>query len=91
MKTLAWLLLATAAAIAADGAWISLFDGKTLAGWQGFGGPANPVWIVKDGAIVVNRSGTPGTPGNGNSRSDRNVSSAISNWNGSGRTHPGRK
>ena len=65
MKILGALLLAVNA-IAADGAWISLFDGKTLQGWKGFRGPANPVWIVKDGALVVNREGVPGTPGNGN-------------------------
>lgn len=66
MKTIAFVFLA-AAAMAAEGPWISLFDGRTLDGWQGFRGPANPVWIVKDGAIVVNRSGVPGTPGAGNS------------------------
>jgi hypothetical protein len=66
MKILGLLLLAVAS-FAADGPWISLFDGKTLADWQGFRGPANPVWIVKDGAIVVSREGVPGTAGNGNS------------------------
>ena len=52
MKTLGLLLLA-AGAFAAHGPWISLFDGKTLDGWKGFRGPANPVWIVKDGALTV--------------------------------------
>ena len=66
MKILGLLLLA-AGSFAADGPWISLFDGKTLDGWQGFRGPVNPVWIVKDGAIVVNREGVAGTPGNGGS------------------------
>ena len=66
MKTIGLLLLAVSA-FAAEGQWISLFDGKTLAGWHGFRGPANPVWIVTDGAIVVNREGVPGTAGNGNS------------------------
>jgi hypothetical protein len=66
MKKLGLLLLSLGA-FAADGPWISLFDGKTLNGWEGFRGPANPVWIVKDGALTVNREGVPGTPGNGNS------------------------
>ncbi len=66
MKRLGLLVLAVSA-MAAEGKWVSLFDGKTLNGWQGFRGPANAVWIVKDGAIVVNREGVPGTPGNGNS------------------------
>lgn len=67
MKTLTWLILVTSAAFAADGGWVALFDGKTLRGWRGFAGPANAVWVVKDGAIVVDRNGTPGTPGDGNS------------------------
>lgn len=66
MRVLGFFFLALSA-LAADGGWISLFDGKTLDGWRGFRGPANPVWVVKDGAIVVDRQGVPGTPGNGNS------------------------
>ena len=66
MKKLGLFLL-TLGAFAADGPWISLFDGKSLNGWEGFRGPANAVWIVKDGALTVNREGVPGTPGNGNS------------------------
>jgi hypothetical protein len=66
MKTLGYLLLALSA-MAAEGPWISLFDGKTLDGWTGFRGPVNPVWVVKDGALTVDRKGIPGTPGLGNS------------------------
>ena len=61
------LLLLAASALAAEGPWISLFDGKSMAGWTGFRGPANPVWMVKDGALIVDRQGTPGTPGVGSS------------------------
>ena len=64
MKCFVWLLLANCA-FGADGPWISLFDGKTLNGWTGYRGPVDPVWIVKDGAIVVDRTGVPGTPGRG--------------------------
>jgi len=61
-----WIGLALACGLmAADGPWISLFDGKTLNGWKGWRGPVNPIWVVKDGAIVANRNGVPGTPGNG--------------------------
>ena len=76
------LFLLAVSAFAADGTWISLFDGKTLAGWQGFRGPANPVWIVKDGAITVNREGVPGTPGNGNSslRTEREFGNFELEW-----------
>jgi hypothetical protein len=64
MKILGVLLLAVSA-MAADGGWITLFDGKTLNGWAGWRGPVNPVWKVKDGAIIVDRQGVPGTPGQG--------------------------
>ncbi|MFP6763750.1 MAG: DUF1080 domain-containing protein [Planctomycetaceae bacterium] len=40
----------TAAAQADDGDWISLFDGKSLTGWQKVGN-AKSVWEVKDGAL----------------------------------------
>lgn len=59
------LLLLAVSAIAADGPWVSLFDGKTLQGWTGWRGPAKPVWVVRDGAIAVDRQGVPGTPGQG--------------------------
>jgi hypothetical protein len=66
MRLLGVLLLAFSA-FAAEGPWVSLFDGKTMEGWTGFRGPANAVWMVKDGALVVNREGEPGTPGKGGS------------------------
>lgn len=36
------------------GEWISLFDGKTLAGWHGFNKGDSTVtnWVVEDGALV---------------------------------------
>lgn len=36
------------------GPWTSLFDGRTTAGWRGFGKPAFPEkgWIVKDGWLT---------------------------------------
>lgn len=37
-------------ALAADGEWTPLFDGKTLDGWEKVGKP-DSVWEVKDGAI----------------------------------------
>ena len=47
-----------APAFAVDG-WISLFDGRTLNGWQPEG---KAVWTVEDGAIV-GRQGAGNTPG----------------------------
>lgn len=44
------VLLAGTNAFAADAEWISLFDGKTLDGWQKVG-REDSVWEVKDGAI----------------------------------------
>lgn len=41
-------LIACSPLVAAD--WVSLFDGKTLAGWERFNGSAN--YTVEDGAIV---------------------------------------
>jgi len=80
MRTLCLFLLALSPAAAGD--WISLFDGKTLNGWSGFRGPANPVWTVKDGSIVVDRQGVPGTPGNGNSslKTDRTFGDFELEW-----------
>jgi hypothetical protein len=44
-------LVALAAVMLAQAAgWTSLFDGKTLAGWKKYGGPAT--FEVKDGALV---------------------------------------
>ncbi|HTV00123.1 MAG TPA: DUF1080 domain-containing protein [Luteitalea sp.] len=57
IATLALALLASGAApVLAQpaGGWTPLFDGKTLAGWQGFKGkPLGPGWKVVDGAIVL--------------------------------------
>ncbi|MBX3412165.1 MAG: DUF1080 domain-containing protein [Pirellulales bacterium] len=36
---------------AADGEWVSLFDGKTMEGWEKVGGDKS-VWEVKDGALA---------------------------------------
>jgi hypothetical protein len=43
-------LLSASQAMADDAKWISLFDGKSLAGWEKVGQAAS-VWEVKDGAI----------------------------------------
>lgn len=67
MKLFGIAALAALSLCAADGPWISLFDGKTMTGWRGFRGAADPVWMVKDGALIVDRKGVPGTPGNGKS------------------------
>lgn len=41
------------------GEWISLFDGKTLAGWRGYGKSEAPAgWVVEDGIITFNSSGS---------------------------------
>ena len=47
---LAFLLPCVTAAETGDDGWQSLFDGKTLAGWQPNEHPEN--WAVEDGAIV---------------------------------------
>jgi len=44
------MLVATGTARADEGEWVSLFDGKSLDGWQKVG-PEKSVWEVKDGAI----------------------------------------
>ena len=82
MKIAGLLVLVTIVALGAESGWISLFDGKSMNGWKGFRGPANPVWIVKDGALMVNREGVPGTPGNGNSslRSEREFGNFELEW-----------
>lgn len=43
-------LLASAAFAQGDGAWLELFDGKSLAGWKQLNGTAS--YAVEDGAIV---------------------------------------
>lgn len=55
---LAMAFLSLAISAGAQGDWISLFDGKTLSGWQQFNGTAK-YWI-EDGAIVgQTREGSP--------------------------------
>ena len=49
MKLILSLALAFAALYSASSAPVSLFDGKSLAGWEG---ETNTVWRVRDGAIV---------------------------------------
>jgi hypothetical protein len=44
------LLFSCAGVRAEDAEWISLFDGKTLEGWEKVGND-NSVWEVKDGEI----------------------------------------
>ena len=44
------LLLCSPVALAEDAEWISLFDGKTLDGWEKVGNEAS-VWAVQEGAI----------------------------------------
>lgn len=46
LLTLSW----TAPVFAADGEWTSLFDGKTMDGWERVGDEKS-VWEVKDGAL----------------------------------------
>jgi hypothetical protein len=54
------LLLLSAFAFAQDGAWINLFDGKSLAGWSVKGGTAK--YTVENGAIVgTTVEGSPNT------------------------------
>lgn len=54
------------ATVTADEGWVSLFDGKTTAGWRGYGKPAFPEkgWEVVDGTLHCLESGT-GEAGNG--------------------------
>jgi hypothetical protein len=54
------VLLWTAAAMAQDGQWINLFDGKTLDGWTVRGG--NAKYTVEDGVLVgTTVEGSPNT------------------------------
>jgi len=46
-----WIvLLAASCAVAEDNKWVSLFDGKTMNGWEVVG--EGSVWDVKDGALT---------------------------------------
>jgi len=58
MTSFAVLALMTAGALAQDGEWTELFDGKTLDGWIQKNGTAT--YRVEDGAIVGKT--TPGSP-----------------------------
>ena len=49
MKLILSLTFACVALLSASAAPVPLFDGKTLAGWEG---ETNSVWRVRDGAIV---------------------------------------
>jgi len=59
------LWLATACAFGADAAhretagWKPLFDGKTTAGWRGYGRPDFPKrgWVVEDGCLYLTAGG----------------------------------
>jgi hypothetical protein len=61
-----WFALAPLVALADDGEWITLFDGKTLTGWhknpQKIGHGTGGEWKVEDGAII----GQQDPPGSGN-------------------------
>lgn len=47
------VLLCTAPAVAEDGAWKPLFNGKDLAGWQAANGKAPGAgWVVEDGVLT---------------------------------------
>ena len=46
----ALMLLVVSPAAAADGEWVSLFDGKSLEGWERIGNEKS-VWEVTDGAL----------------------------------------
>ncbi len=50
MTCLTWTLLISATAMAADGEWISLTDGKSFAGWKANENPET--WTLEDGAFV---------------------------------------
>lgn len=54
MKSAAFLcwVVFLSTALAADDGWVSLFDGKTLNGWQA---TSEANWRVEDGAIVVDK------------------------------------
>ena len=61
IASLAFAVLAAAApafAQATDGGWTTLFDGKTLTGWQGYKGKAlGPGWKAVDGVLVLDGKG----------------------------------
>jgi len=57
MKALLWLAaLAAPAILPAQGGWVSLFDGKTMAGWQDprQKNPPGDAWTIDDGCLKAN-------------------------------------
>jgi hypothetical protein len=50
---IAWLLAGATVALAADNGWVSMFDGKTLAGWKSNEEKAD-CFVVENGALKVN-------------------------------------
>lgn len=53
-------------AIPEGGEWITLFDGKTLAGWRGYGKTSVPKgWVVEEGVITYKGSESTIDPGGG--------------------------
>ncbi len=50
--SLSIVCLAFSSSFAQDGTWESLFDGKSLDGWEKIGGGDTSVWEVKDGALA---------------------------------------
>src|SRR3954463_3006040 len=54
------LLVLLAEPVHAQGAWRTLFDGKTFAGWRGLGYDSVPTahWEIDDGAIMKVPSGS---------------------------------
>lgn len=52
-----WAALAAAAACQAQSGWITLFDGKTMAGWEDPREKAPPgdAWTIDDGCLKANR------------------------------------
>ena len=57
-------LLPAAYTVAAEAEWISLFDGKTLDGWEKVGRPDSN-WEVQDGAMNGSPFAPVGCPGRG--------------------------
>ena len=45
------VLVAAGTATADDGEWVSLFDGKTMEGWEKIG-KDDSHWVVKDGTLA---------------------------------------
>jgi hypothetical protein len=52
-----WVALALAAACQAQSGWVTLFDGKTMAGWEDprQKTPPGDAWAIEDGCLKANR------------------------------------